>query len=233
MAAGVGYAWLMIAGLRTWWVAAIATPFLELHVTPRSLILGWLIGVIVSWLTIRWSIRRLARLPANRLLSGATAGELRSPESGRKRHITWPILRLAFILLTIALVVFGFKLNGEAQAGVFFGSGAVVLALLLGEIRHRLRTAHRSANSHRAFTLPALSALNTARNPGRSTLTIGLVAAATFLIVAISAFHLDTGDRRHRRLRTHRHERSADSLRPQYAGRPARARISGRSQSAA
>jgi hypothetical protein len=38
-----------------------------------------------------------------------------------------------------------------------------------------------------------LSALNTARNPGRSTLTIGLVAAATFLILAVSAFRLDSG----------------------------------------
>jgi hypothetical protein len=39
-----------------------------------------------------------------------------------------------------------------------------------------------------------LSMLNTARNPGRSTLTIGLVATASFLIVAVSAFHLDTGE---------------------------------------
>jgi hypothetical protein len=36
-----------------------------------------------------------------------------------------------------------------------------------------------------------LAARNAARNPTRSTLTIGLVAAATFLIVAISAFRLD------------------------------------------
>jgi hypothetical protein len=130
----------------------------------------------------------------NKSSAKAQAGELRSTETSRKRLATWPILRLAFILLTIALVVFGFKLNGEAQAGVFFGSGAVMLALLLGEIRHRLRTAKRTASTNRPFTLPALSALNTARNPGRSTLTIGLVAAATFLIVAISAFRLDTGE---------------------------------------
>ena len=97
-------------------------------------------------------------------------------------------------MLTIVLVALGFKLHGEAQAGAFFGSGAAVLALLLGEIRHRLRRAHRVANEHSGFSLPRLSALNTARNPGRSTLTIGLVAAATFLIVAISAFRLDTGD---------------------------------------
>ena len=70
----------------------------------------------------------------------------------------------------------------------------LVLALLLGEIRYRLRTARRTTDARRSFTLPSLSALNTARNPGRSTLTIGLVAAATFLIVAISAFRLDTGE---------------------------------------
>jgi hypothetical protein len=39
-----------------------------------------------------------------------------------------------------------------------------------------------------------LAKLNAARNPGRSTLTIGLVAAASFLILAISAFHLETSD---------------------------------------
>ncbi|MEX0641875.1 MAG: ABC transporter permease [Pirellulales bacterium] len=194
VAAGVGYAWLMIVGLRTWWLAAISTPFLELYVTPLSLVIGWLIGVVVSWLTIRWSIRRLVRLPTNQLLHGSIAGELRPPDRGRTHLAIWSILRIAFMLLTIALGYAGSKLNGEAQAGAFFGSGAVVLALLLGEIRHRLRTAHRTTNPNRAFTLPVLSTLNTARNPGRSTLTIGLVAAATFLIVAISAFRLDTGE---------------------------------------
>ena len=32
---------------------------------------------------------------------------------------------------------------------------------------------------------------NAARNPGRSTLTIGLVAAASFIIVSMDAFRLD------------------------------------------
>ena len=37
VAAGIVYAWLMISGLRTWWLAAISTPFLELHVAWPSL----------------------------------------------------------------------------------------------------------------------------------------------------------------------------------------------------
>ena len=202
--AGVVYAWLMITGLRTWWVAAVSTPFLTLHVTPRSLLIGWLVGVVVSWLTIRWSIRRLARLPAGRLLAGATetAATRRRRRSAHRR--SWPRMREALVALAVALGVVGFLLHGEAQAGVFFGSGAAVLALLLG--RSPLPTSRgrpEQAVASNAFTLAALSALNTARNPGRSTLTIGLVATATFLIAAISAFRLDTGDEGHRRLRPH------------------------------
>ncbi len=41
---GIGYAWLMITGLRTWWVAAITAPFLALHVVPLTLVIGSLIG---------------------------------------------------------------------------------------------------------------------------------------------------------------------------------------------
>src|SRR5205085_3300383 len=39
-AMGVGYAWLLLTGLRTWWLAAVGTPFLQLYVTPQSLLLG-------------------------------------------------------------------------------------------------------------------------------------------------------------------------------------------------
>ncbi len=96
-------------------------------------------------------------------------------------------------------------MHGEEQAGIFFGSGAAVLVLLLGEIRYQLRNFRgwagtltpalsRRERGRKSFALWQLSAINTARNPGRSTLTIGLVAAASFLIVAVSAFRLDTGE---------------------------------------
>ena len=42
----------------------------------------------------------------------------------------------------------------------------------------------------RGHLLP-IARRNAARNPGRSTLTIGLVASACFVIVAVSAFHID------------------------------------------
>jgi ABC-type antimicrobial peptide transport system permease subunit len=191
--AGVLYAWLVIYALTTWWVAAISTPFLRLQVGWLSLVIGWFVGVIVSWLAIRWSIRKLVRLPAARLLSGSTENLATQASDGpRRRLLQWPTIRIVLGLLAVVTCIAGFYMHGEEQAGIFFTSGAAVLALLLGEIRHRLRV--HGGKPHSLFTLVRLSALNTARNPGRSTLTIGLVAAASFLIVAVSAFRLDTGE---------------------------------------
>jgi hypothetical protein len=191
---GVAYAWLMVYGLRTWWLAAISTPFLRVHVSWFSAVVGWLAGLVVSWLTIRWSIRRLLRLPVTRLMSGARTGEIQQRGVRSVRRKLWSISRLILIVLVIGQAMAGFFMRGEAQAGVFFGSGAAMLVLLLGEVRYRLRQAALARPTLGLFSLGKLSALNTARNPGRSTLTIGLVAAASFLIIAVSAFRLNTGE---------------------------------------
>jgi putative ABC transport system permease protein len=193
VAAGIGYAWLMIFGLRTWWLAAVSTPFLTLHIVPRSLLVGWLAGFVVSWLTIRFAARRLTRMSVGRLLAGNTE-PVESSATRSERARSWPRVREAMVALAVALGIVGYLLQGEARAGIFFVSGAAVLALLLGEVRHQLRLAGQGGASWRQISLPALAALNTARHPGRSTLTIGLVATATFLIAAISAFQLDSGE---------------------------------------
>ena len=52
--AGVAYARLMVYGLNTWWVDATATPFMRLFVTPRSMIVGFIAGMLVAlWGTVR------------------------------------------------------------------------------------------------------------------------------------------------------------------------------------
>ena len=60
---GVIYAWLLMAGLRTWWLAAVGTPFLTLHVAPLSLVLGYLIALVVILFSIGWTVRQLGRVP--------------------------------------------------------------------------------------------------------------------------------------------------------------------------
>lgn len=188
-AAGAAYAWLMLYGLRTWWVDAISTPFLTLHVTPLSLVLGFVSGVAVSFLAIWWTLRRMRHLSVRRLLAGqAHEEQLAGPaQVGWSRMVGWTCLAAAVGLVVMAVIS-----GGEGQAGAFFGSGAAALigglALLWGQLR---RGAAGDLVRPGGAPLARLAVRNGARQPGRSTLTVGLVAAATFLIAALSVFRID------------------------------------------
>lgn len=188
---GVGYAKLMILGLRTLWLDAVTVPFLELFVPPQTLAIGYAIGVFVSLATIWWALRALRKKSVRRLLSGQAAESDSAafggkPTSRKSAIVLWGSVALAIVAAAAAM-----KLSDEAQAGAFFGSAALVLTALLTLLRRSLGRARFgslvTAGSGRVATL---AMRNAGRNPGRSTLTIGLVASAAFLIVAVSAFRL-------------------------------------------
>ncbi|MBI1785131.1 ABC transporter permease, partial [Candidatus Sumerlaeota bacterium] len=58
---GKGYAWLMLYGLRTWWIGAVGTTFLELHADPLSLKIGFGAGVAVGLLSVFFAARGFTR----------------------------------------------------------------------------------------------------------------------------------------------------------------------------
>jgi len=181
--AGIGYARLMIHGLSTWWVAATVTPFLQLHITPLSLALGFGSGLLIALLTILWSLRQLTRLPARQLLTGDYTEPLKP--AGQNSYRWLPI-----ILITIAATLAGLatRLEGEAQAGAFFASGALVLSALLTWLRQQLR--RQSLTPPQTLSLAGLATRNARRHPSRTILSVGLAAVASFLILALSAFRL-------------------------------------------
>jgi ABC-type antimicrobial peptide transport system permease subunit len=187
--AGIGYAWLMIVGLTTWWLNAISTPFLRLYVAPVSLLVGFVGGLIVSLLTVLWTLRRLNRISVRRLMAGQAREDRLSGRSQSRRGI-WAAGGM--LLLAIGCVAIAPSLRGEAQAGAFVGSGALVLGAALTFLLNRLRRGEtlRLAGAG-SLPITRLAARNAARNPGRSVLSVGLIAAASFLIVALSAFRLD------------------------------------------
>ena len=183
---GIGYAWLMLTGLRTWWVAAVATPFMQLSVQPLTLAAGTLLGIVCSLFTVRWTLRRLQRISVRRLMSGRAEEEYDS--LAQAKPWVWRSVP-ALVVLALVLSVAAFFLAGEAQAGAFFGSGACVLAALIMATAAGLRRAGSSLRRQN-LGLFWLARRNMARNPARSSLTIGLMAAACFLIIAISSFRI-------------------------------------------
>lgn len=186
---GVAYAQLMLLGLTTWWLGAIGTPFLRLHVTWQSLLIGYLSGLVVCLLTVLWTLRRLGRVSVRRLLAHQVNEDRFTPPLTSARRIK---ASAALLLFAVVLALSGSKFRGEAQAGAFVGSGALVLAALLTLLTVFWRRAALAAPlAAQNWPLARLALRNAARNPGRSTLSVALIAIASFLIVALSAFRLN------------------------------------------
>ena len=155
------------------------------------------------------------------------------PRSGRAiATLHSSLVDLAMLLAAVApaVVLLAAPLGEDAQAGAFFGAGALVLAcLLLRGLAGVCGAGRRGRPWPRdAATSLRMALRNAARNPGRSTLSIGLVASACFLIVAVERLPPRSGAagaharQRQRRLRPGGRERSADLPRPGHAGGPRR-----------
>jgi hypothetical protein len=199
---GMLYAAAVLAALRSWWVGAVTVPFLEFHATGRSLLIGGVAGAAVSWLTLFVTARRLRRTPARALLAGRFAESSAGLADGGGGGSVWG-RRMKIILFGAAVLsaFAGIGQSGPAQAGAFVGGGMLLLAATLlalhGRLSRPMTRPGRSATEEkrvgvagRGYSLPLLAWTNVGRNPLRSTLSIGLMACASFLIVSISAFQL-------------------------------------------
>jgi putative ABC transport system permease protein len=191
---GIAYAWLMLTGLRTWWVGAITTPFLELYATPRSLVLGFVLGLGVCVITIWFGIRRLRHAVVRSLLAGEIV--LRTQDSGLRtpprstRHSLSSLVALLLFISALALAFFAFRFGGEAQAGAFVGTGCLLLVSLVLLAHQGLQGTAGASRLIGKAPLTGLAYRSAGRNPGRSTATLALVASSAFLIVAVSAFRM-------------------------------------------
>jgi ABC-type lipoprotein release transport system permease subunit len=189
VAAGVGYARLMIYGLNHWWVEATVAPFLALHYRTASLVAGGGIGLVVAMLTIERSLQGLFGTSVRSLL----AGETQPITTRRRQYSRYPTWTLSLGgVAVVALTTYAWTAQGEAQAGAFLGTGALLLVILLRWVHTAWLQPQPPRDSHVPvrFTLAGLAARSARRNPARTTLTLSLAATASFLIVALGAFRL-------------------------------------------
>ena len=132
LALGVGYAAVMIFGLKTWWLGAIATPILNLKISPLILAGGAAGGLLICLLTILFTIRSTRKLSIRNLL----AGEMDTMSGKQASAKAWYKVVVVLLLMVAAgLSVAATQLGGEPQAGAFMGAGFLVLAALLIQAR--------------------------------------------------------------------------------------------------
>jgi ABC-type lipoprotein release transport system permease subunit len=187
--AATGYAALLMFGLRTWWVDAVGTRQLELHVSWTSLLAGASIGLVAAFVSTVWTLRGVAYNSPRALLAGAVYGA--ATHSRRRRRS----LILGAVTATAALVLLALSGAGMlSDVGGFFGAGFLLLvSALAASAAYFRRERVPPVLPATRLSFLKLGSRNASYRPGRSVLCVALIAAATFTIVSVEAFRQDPG----------------------------------------
>lgn len=188
IAVGLGYTAAMVAALNSIWRGAVNLT-IEFAYTHTTLVLGFCGIVIVSGVIMLLALWLQLRRPARVLISG---GE---PEAGAtsgaplKRRVLGGVSLWIGLVALLAAIGMGASVWGRrdpAAAGIFFGSGSLLLvaAICLGWAL--LSAVARGGGS--TLSLFSLAIRNAARRRGRSLATIGLLACGSFLVISVEAF---------------------------------------------
>ena len=183
--AAVGYGAAIMYGLRTWWVGAVGTTELALHVAPEWLALG-VIGALAAGLAAIWlGVRAMTRRSARSLLKGETDARTKRPAIATKITAAVSIAAGAGLLLAAAAGAI------DPTAG-FFGAGGTWLIGGLCAASIVLRRRRSSVSLGRGLAaMFRLGIRHTAVRPARSVLSLSLIAFACFVLVSVGAFRKD------------------------------------------
>lgn len=193
IAAGIGYAMLMVHGLKTWWIGAIGTQHLFVSIHLVSLLLGAVISVVTAIAVVWWSLRSTHRFSVRQLLQGSLDDTVGAFTKRRRSLLIAVVTGIGSVLLMLATVA-GLIPASEAFSGfswqvvAFFlvGTG-VLIAGIQGMAAwidaDRLLPIRGTGRRETA----RLGVRNASRHRSRSLMTTSLIAAATFVVVAVAA----------------------------------------------
>jgi len=191
----VAYAAFLIYGLRTWWVGAVGTTALTLHISWLWMAVGAVSGIAAAVVCIFVTLRRLGRSSTRSLLAGSLEEVSRKGAKTQRKVFLGGFAPLREIFLAIALTLIGVALliAGALQAiprvAAFFGGGVVLLIAGVLYLSSWLKRSNRPAIQGGGFlTVARLGFRNATYRPSRTVLCITLIAAAAFIIVAVDSF---------------------------------------------
>lgn len=180
----IAYAALLMYGLRTWWVGAVGTTALTLHISWLSLVIGVVGGVVAALVCIYFTLRKLGRSSTRSLLMGFVEDGSRKDTKAQRRVFLGPV----FTVIGIALLIAG-TLQLIPRVAAFFGGGVILLVAGVFFLSSWLKRSNRPAIQGSGWwTIARLGFRNATYRPGRTVLCITLIASAAFIIVAVDAF---------------------------------------------
>jgi len=183
---GIAYTQTALHGLSAVWSGATQGLELVFSASFGTLFNAALATLVVVLLTLFWASRKLFKVETRDLLAGSWSDDL-TPQAARKSS------KMMLVLAVLALGLMGagfFMKNPEAVAGMFFGSG--MLLMIAGLLW--LRGWMRRDSGVLANSLWQIGSRNISRRPSRSLAVIGMMAGGIFLVVAVNAFRMSAGD---------------------------------------
>jgi ABC-type antimicrobial peptide transport system permease subunit len=191
----VAYAAFLMYGLRTWWVGAVGTTALTLHVSWVWMVVGALGGVAAAVVCIFVTLRRLGRSSTRSLLAGSLEDVSRKGAKTQRKAFLGGFAPLREIFFAFVLTLAGLFLliAGALQAiprvAAFFGGGVILLIAGVLYLSSWLKRSKRPPIQGVGWwTVARLGFRNATYRPGRTVLCIALIAAAAFIIVAVDSF---------------------------------------------
>ena len=171
----IGYAQLMIYGLQTWWLPAIGTPFMELHVNIWSLLIGAVISLSVVILSIRLTVHKLGRVSTISLLAGET-DFVDATVTDAYRTKKMRVLRWLGVAIGVGI---GIWVQQPVVSLLF------VALLIIGIGSEAFDRWLKSRNAPKQLNRMRFAVRNAARQPGRSKTCVTTISIACCIIVAV------------------------------------------------
>ncbi|HEV3075046.1 MAG TPA: FtsX-like permease family protein [Thermoanaerobaculia bacterium] len=159
---------------------------LAFAISPATLAWGWLASVVTVLVFLVAGVRRMGRLPAARLLAGAvTAGR------GERRSRAWRAAALVASTAVLAVLILAAALRAAHGGAPVLAFGVAASLLVAGISAFALWCLAAGERDAARGGLLALGVRNTAANPRRSVLSVGLVASACLVLVLVAANRRD------------------------------------------
>ncbi|MBI9066531.1 MAG: ABC transporter permease [Salinivirgaceae bacterium] len=175
---GVFYNGALIKGLNSVWHDAVRTNALEILVLPKTLIIGYVSGVFIAFISIFFVIRKQVRQTITKSVKLIHTDNLHL----RRNRIS----AFTFLIIGFFIVVYSIATNQIQNAALFLSAGGIILFALISFVALFLKKQLLNFSSS-SLTVTKLALKNLSRQRARSLMTIALLALGTFSVIITGA----------------------------------------------
>lgn len=179
---GALYNQMILYALKTIWVDAVGTSALRIHLELSTILMGALMGISMTLITVWLITRKQVKQPISGLQRGAT--KLERIQKGKPR-LSMAISISSFIAVLCILVLTSAG-SGTETFGVFFATGSLLLMSGVALANVSLYKTGMKTDTGR-LSLIHVGIRNIARRRIRSIALIGLLASGLFIVFTVGA----------------------------------------------